>query len=278
MGTLFEGFSKGFLLINGGVGGGSQGATGAQGPQGAQGRQGFQGVTGAGTQGVQGFQGIAGSSGAQGVQGSSGGGGGTPGGSTTQIQYNSSGSFAGDAGMTYNATNKTLTLAGAADNVKQIIKGHSSQNNNLSEYRDNSDSLLSYVDGSGRQYPKTMSFSLALGAPAVTSSDVTNWLIAERAGKCLGVYMAAKTGPTGSDLIFDILKSSDGGSNFTSLWNSTPSNRPKITANSKTGNQTSFDTTSVAAGDIFRIDILQIGSSTPGQDITVQLLLLCRNN
>lgn len=253
MGTLFEGFSKGFLLINGSVGGGSQGATGAQGPQGA-----------------------AGATGPQGVQG--GGGGGTPGGSTTQIQYNNSGSFAGDAGLVYNATNKTVSFIGASDNLKQIIKAHSTQNNNLIEYRDTNDAVTSYVDGAGRQYPKTMSFSLALGAPATTSSDVTNWLIAERAGKCLGVYMAAKTAPTGADLIFDILKSSDGGSTFTSLWTSNPSNRPKIVATNKTGSQTSFDTTSVSAGDLFRIDILQIGSSSPGQDITVQLLLLCRNN
>jgi hypothetical protein len=34
-------------------------------------------------------------------------------GSDTQIQYNSSGSFAGDAGLTYSATNRALTLGGA---------------------------------------------------------------------------------------------------------------------------------------------------------------------
>lgn len=33
-----------------------------------------------------------------------------PGGSTTQVQYNSSGAFAGDAGMTYNAATDTLTV------------------------------------------------------------------------------------------------------------------------------------------------------------------------
>jgi hypothetical protein len=38
-----------------------------------------------------------------------GGGGGTPGGSDTQIQYNSSGSFAGDGGLTYHAVNNRVT-------------------------------------------------------------------------------------------------------------------------------------------------------------------------
>lgn len=39
--------------------------------------------------------------------------GGTPGGSTTQVQYNSAGAFAGDSGLTFDATNKALTIGGA---------------------------------------------------------------------------------------------------------------------------------------------------------------------
>lgn len=40
------------------------------------------------------------------------GGGGSPGGSNTQVQFNDSGSFGGDAGLTYNKTTDTLTVAG----------------------------------------------------------------------------------------------------------------------------------------------------------------------
>jgi hypothetical protein len=40
------------------------------------------------------------------------GGGGTPGGQSTQVQFNNSGAFGGDAGMTYNSGTDTLTLAG----------------------------------------------------------------------------------------------------------------------------------------------------------------------
>lgn len=41
------------------------------------------------------------------------GGGGTPGGSTTQVQYNNAGAFGGDAGLTYDSTNKALSVGGA---------------------------------------------------------------------------------------------------------------------------------------------------------------------
>ena len=46
--------------------------------------------------------------------GASGGGGGagTPGGSDTQVQFNDSSAFGGDAGMTYNKTTDVLTVAG----------------------------------------------------------------------------------------------------------------------------------------------------------------------
>jgi len=40
-------------------------------------------------------------------------GGGSPGGSTTQVQYNNAGVFAGDTGLTYDPTSKALTVGGA---------------------------------------------------------------------------------------------------------------------------------------------------------------------
>ena len=44
----------------------------------------------------------------------SGGGSGTPGGANTQLQFNDSGTFGGDSGLTYNKTNGTLTAASLA--------------------------------------------------------------------------------------------------------------------------------------------------------------------
>ena len=50
-----------------------------------------------------------------------GGGGGTPGGSTTQVQFNSSGSFAGDSGFTYAGSGQaTLALGTITTNLKAL--------------------------------------------------------------------------------------------------------------------------------------------------------------
>lgn len=46
---------------------------------------------------------------------SSSGGGGSPGGSNTQVQFNDSAAFGGDAGLTFNKTTKALTLTGLLD-------------------------------------------------------------------------------------------------------------------------------------------------------------------
>jgi hypothetical protein len=54
-------------------------------------------------------------------QGDGGGSGGSPGGSDTQVQFNSAGSFAGDSGMTYNASTDTLTVG--ALNVSGSVEG-----------------------------------------------------------------------------------------------------------------------------------------------------------
>ena len=74
---------------------GAQGADGAQGEVGAQ-----------GTQGAQGYQGRQGTTGAQGAQGAQGApGSGVAAGSDTQVQYNSSGNFAGSSNLTFDGTN-----------------------------------------------------------------------------------------------------------------------------------------------------------------------------
>lgn len=44
-----------------------------------------------------------------------GGGGGTPGGANTQVQFNDSGSFGGDAGFVYNKTTDVVTIVGRVD-------------------------------------------------------------------------------------------------------------------------------------------------------------------
>jgi hypothetical protein len=74
-------------------------------PPGPQGIQGVQGTYGSGSQGTQGIQGVQGLGiqGAQGVQGVAGASS-SPGGSTTQLQYNNGGAFAGTSGITTTGT------------------------------------------------------------------------------------------------------------------------------------------------------------------------------
>ena len=111
----------------GAPGTGAQGDPGAQGNQGAPGNQGNQGTPGSqGNQGATGNQGNQGATGNQGNQGASGSG--VAAGSDTQVQFNSSGSFAGSSNLTFDGTD--LTCGGAVisnsdlklkTNVKPII-------------------------------------------------------------------------------------------------------------------------------------------------------------
>jgi hypothetical protein len=90
---------------------GYSGTNGTNGLSGYSGISGYSGYSGSGISGYSGYSGYSGSgiSGFSGYSGYSGaGGGGTPGGSNTQVQYNSSGSFAGSANMTFNGTSLTL--------------------------------------------------------------------------------------------------------------------------------------------------------------------------
>jgi hypothetical protein len=94
----------------------SGGASGFSGFSGSIGTSGFSGYSGLGLSGFSGFSGL-GSSGFSGFSGA----GGNPGGSNTQVQYNNSGAFGGDAGLTYDATNDTLTVGTTGTTGKVAI-------------------------------------------------------------------------------------------------------------------------------------------------------------
>lgn len=124
-------------------------------------------------------------------------------------------------------------------------------------------------DANGFIWPQPKTFSLP--GPRIVATDVTNWIIMPNAGKFVKAWIIAKTGPTGAAFICDILKSTNNGTSFTSIWNATPANRIQIAAAAVNGSQTSFDTTTFAAGDLLRIDIAQVGSTIAGSDLTVVL-------
>jgi hypothetical protein len=78
------------------------------------------------------------------------------------------------------------------------------------------------------------------------------------------VFISCKTGPVGSDLICDINK------NGTTIF-TTQGNRPTITDGNTSGTSGTPDVTALAKNDKLTLDIDQVGSGTPGSDITVHV-------
>ena len=80
-----------------------------------------------------------------------------------------------------------------------------------------------------------------------------------------GVRASVGTAPAGASIIIDINK------NGTTIF-TTQGNRPAIAAAANTsGNVTNMDVTSVASGEYLTVDIDQVGSTTAGADLTVQV-------
>ncbi len=121
--------------------------------------------------------------------------------------------------------------------------------------------------GSGTPF----AWGLALGGDAAVANDLALWEIAQTSGTFSRWDVISKTGPIGAALVLDIKLSSDHGNTFDSLWASTPSDRPTIADGSVSGTGSTFETTAYTAGDLLRIDIIQVGSGTAGSNIGVRL-------
>ncbi len=120
------------------------------------------------------------------------------------------------------------------------------------------------------------SWVLGPGVPLAVGNDVTiNWYPL-LSGGISGALINAKgggdpTGPVGADLILDIKKSSNGGGSWTSLWASNPSRRPTIADGATVGVAGPTDTITRSLGDLLRIDVIQVGSTTPGSNVSLVL-------
>jgi hypothetical protein len=173
-------------------------------------------------------------------------------------------------------TTTTFTYARTASNVSSTAVSPTgtvtaAQTVDLQRWSNGAGTSQSTVDKDGYAFPMPATFLLAQNTPATTGTNKTNALVVHRNGKIVKAFIYAKTGPTGAALICDI------NLNGTSIWNSNQSNRIQIAAGSQSGTQTSFDTTTVTEGDILTIDTDQIGSTVAGQDVTVELLIVTRN-
>lgn len=80
------------------------------------------------------------------------------------------------------------------------------------------------------------------------------------------IRVAVGTAPTGSSVLVDVNKG--GVSLFT-----TQANRPAIASSANSGTANNPDVTTFAANDYMTVDVDQIGSTTPGADLTVTVRL-----
>jgi hypothetical protein len=129
-------------------------------------------------------------------------------------------------------------------------------------------SCLYFIDDAGTEHQlraKTPIFTFPITGTLVVGSSLTNALIATEVGEITKAYAYVKTAPVGAHLILDINK------NGASLWASTPANKLRINAGSQSGTQTNFDVITLADGSILTLDVDQVGSTTAGADLTVQL-------
>ncbi len=97
-----------------------------------------------------------------------------------------------------------------------------------------------------------------------TGTDVSAYLVVPFSGTIITAQAHVKTNPTGADLIIDINK------NGTTLW---ASGKLTISATATDGSKTTFDNTTVSVDDYFTVDIDQIGSTLPGENLTVLLYI-----
>lgn len=108
-------------------------------------------------------------------------------------------------------------------------------------------------------------FSAAKGNVAVQTGTYRYYV--NEACTVIATRSAVGTAPSGSTLIVDVKK------NGTSIFATTTTNRPTITAGAFTALGGTPDTTALAAGDYLTVDVLQVGSGTPGADLTVTVQL-----
>jgi hypothetical protein len=102
---------------------------------------------------------------------------------------------------------------------------------------------------------------------ALNVSTGTARLPIEDAYTIIGTRLNVGTAPTGSNLVLDILK------NGSTIYTTT-SNRPFITAGSNSGGPGATpDVTSLVAGDYITVNILQVGSTIAGSDLTVSVIV-----
>ena len=108
----------------------------------------------------------------------------------------------------------------------------------------------------------------------VGTNAAGNYVVAPKPGSFLRWDIACVQGPVGQSMILDVARSTNSGTSWTSLW--TPGNRPTVAAVASGpagASGTIFDVSSTFnAGDWLRFDVIQVGTTFAGQNISIQIL------
>jgi hypothetical protein len=106
-----------------------------------------------------------------------------------------------------------------------------------------------------------VTFVLCPGSPCTAGTDQSNrFIVTAKKAKWLKCYITAKVAPSGGPLIVDVRK------NAVSIFGATKLVFPADGAGVYT--QSVFSSLALAEGDLISVDLLTIGPSTSGQDVT----------
>lgn len=132
------------------------------------------------------------------------------------------------------------------------------------------DHVLSYNGGTAKWGNKALnmpfeSFTFTYQGAVATATGTSRQYVA---GTYIidAVYAGINTSPTGAALIADVKK------NGASIFGNA-ANRPTIAVNGHYAMAGSITATSLAAGDYLTVDVVQVGSSVAGSDLTVTVRL-----
>ncbi len=101
---------------------------------------------------------------------------------------------------------------------------------------------------------------------ALTVQDGTIRSYFGEAWSIIAVRASVGTAPVGASIILDVWK--NGATIYT-----TAANKPTIAAGANTVDAALPDVTSIAAGDYLTVNIDQVGSTTAGSDLVVEIVL-----
>jgi len=120
--------------------------------------------------------------------------------------------------------------------------------------------------GRPRQFDK-VSWGLCVAADCAVAANLTVPYIAVAKSRFLKCYAAAKTGPAGAALVFDIKVRG------VSIFGAGA--KLQIAAGATTGTTATFAAPTISQdGNQVTIDITQVGSTTPGKEVSIACRLL----